>query len=146
MNVLQVVSHSEAQTESLGNKLAERFVPGDVVVLKGRLGSGKTVFVRGLATGCGLDADKVSSPSFTFVNEYPGEKPLYHFDFYRMTDEWELQEIGWNEYLNRNALVVAEWGERVRTELPQRYYLIEFKVVGETEREISISLEDRRDD
>jgi tRNA threonylcarbamoyladenosine biosynthesis protein TsaE len=146
MNVLQVVSHSEAQTESLGNKLAERFLPGDVVVLKGRLGSGKTVFVRGLATGYGLDADKVSSPSFTFVNEYPGEKPVYHFDFYRMTDESELQEIGWNEYLNRNALVVAEWGERVKTELPQRYYLIEFKVVGETEREISISLEDRRDD
>ena len=146
MNVLQVVSHSEAQTESLGSKLAARFLPGDVVVLKGRLGSGKTVFVRGLASGCGLDADKVSSPSFTFVNEYPGEKPLFHFDFYRMTDLSELQEIGWNEYLNRDALVVAEWGERVLTELPSRYYLIEFKVLGETQREISITLEERNRD
>ena len=84
--------------------------------------------------------------TWKIYNEYPGEKPLYHFDFYRLSDESELQEIGWNEYLNRNALVVAEWGERVKTQLPRRYYLIEFDVTGESEREITISLEERADD
>jgi tRNA threonylcarbamoyladenosine biosynthesis protein TsaE len=143
MNVLQVISHSEKQTEGLGHKLAARFLPGDVIVLTGRLGSGKTVFVRGLAGGRGLRPDQVSSPSFTFVNEYPGDRPLYHFDFYRLHDISELHEIGWDEYLNRNGLVVAEWGEKIKSELPPRYYVVEFNIIDEKEREINISLEER---
>ena len=109
--------------------------------MSGDLGAGKTVFVRGLAKGLGHDEDLVNSPSYTIINEYPGEKPLYHLDLYRMSDQHELHEIGWEEYLNRDGLVVVEWGEKADDYLPSRYYQISFKIINEDEREIDISLE-----
>ncbi|MEA3297726.1 MAG: tRNA (adenosine(37)-N6)-threonylcarbamoyltransferase complex ATPase subunit type 1 TsaE, partial [candidate division Zixibacteria bacterium] len=93
---LNIISHSEAETLALAGKLAPLFRPGNVLVLSGSLGSGKTVFVRGLAKALGHDENLVNSPSFTIVNEYPGEKPLYHFDLYRVQDPGELYEIGWD--------------------------------------------------
>jgi tRNA threonylcarbamoyladenosine biosynthesis protein TsaE len=113
--------------------------PGDVVVLSGKLGSGKTVFVRGLAGGLKLDEQLVNSPSYTVVNEYPGDNPLYHFDLYRIGDESELYEIGWDDYISRKGLVVIEWGEKAKSCLPEKYYQINFKVLDETQREINIS-------
>jgi len=140
--ILQITSHSPEQTLGLAEKLATTcFVPGDVLVLSGHLGAGKTLFVRGLAKGLGLDPDMVNSPSFTFVNEYPGDKPLYHFDLYRMNDTSELNEIGWNEYLSRDGIVAVEWGEKADQFLPERYYKLEFAVLDETEREIAITFE-----
>ncbi len=140
MRVIQVISHSEEQTLALAKKLAALFKPGDVVVLKGELGSGKTLFVRGLAVARGIDERFVSSPSFTFLNEYPGSPPLYHFDLYRLRDLTELREIGWDEYLEKNGLVVIEWGERAEHYLPDRYFLVDFTILSEQEREINISL------
>jgi tRNA threonylcarbamoyladenosine biosynthesis protein TsaE len=140
VRIFQVVSHSEDQTLALAQKLAASFLPGDVIVLNGELGSGKTVFVRGLSVGLGIDEQLVNSPSFTFVNEYPGEKPVYHLDLYRLKDLSELREIGWEEYVDRDGLVVVEWGERAEGLLPSRHYLVVFRILGETEREISISL------
>ena len=140
MRILQAVSHSEDQTLALAGKLAASFLPGDVIVLQGQLGSGKTVFVRGLSAGRGLDERLVTSPSFTFVNEYPGEKPVYHVDLYRLTDPAELREIGWDDYLSRGGLVVVEWGERAGGMLPSRYYRITFNILSENERGIEISL------
>jgi len=142
VRILEAVSHSEDQTRALAGKLAASFLPGDVIVLQGQLGSGKTVFVKGLAAELGLDEKSVSSPSYTFVNEYPGEKPLYHLDLYRLKDPAELREIGWDEYLGRNGLVVVEWGEKAKTFLPKKYYLIIFRIVSESEREINITLVD----
>ena len=142
MRILQAVSHAEDQTRALAGKLAASFVPGDVIVLQGQLGSGKTVFVKGLAAALGLDEKLVNSPSYTFVNEYPGEKPLYHLDLYRLKDLTELREIGWDEYMGRNGLMVVEWGEKAKSLLPKRYYLIIFRIVSESEREIDITLVD----
>ncbi len=140
MNVLQITSHSEEQTRELAKKLARSFVAGDVVVLVGPLGAGKTVFVRGLVEGRGLDANRVHSPSFTVVNEYPGEKPLYHFDLYRMEDPDELVEIGYDDYLDRDGVVVLEWGDKAAEALPLKYYRVEFTIISEGERGITISL------
>lgn len=140
MSVLHITSHSELQTRELGKKLAAAFLPGDVVVLVGPLGAGKTVFVRGLVQGRGLDPDRVHSPSFTLVNEYPGEKPLYHFDLYRLNDLGELIEIGFEDYLGREGVVVIEWGEKAKEALPSKYYRVEFSIVNEQERAIDISL------
>lgn len=140
MRVLNIVSHSEEQTEALARKLAASFVAGDVVVLKGSLGSGKTTFVRALVGARGIDEAAVSSPSYTFVNEYKGEPPVFHFDFYRLGDVSELYEIGWEEYLGREGLVLAEWGERAGEYLPSRYYQIELKIISENERQIEITL------
>ena len=142
MRILQAVSHAEDQTRALAGKLVASFVPGDVIVLQGQLGSGKTVFVKGLAAALGLDEKLVNSPSYTFVNEYPGEKPLYHLDLYRLKDLTELREIGWDEYMGRNGLMVVEWGEKAKSLLPKRYYLIVFRIVSESEREIDITLVD----
>ena len=140
MRVLNIVSHSEKQTVALAKKLAPSFKRGDVISLTGSLGSGKTVFVRGLAGALKIDEAEVNSPSFTFVNEYPGELPLYHFDLYRIKEPSELYEIGWDEYLGREGLVVVEWGEKAAEMLPERYYRIDFKIISENEREINISM------
>lgn len=137
---MSITSYSEEQTLALAKRLAASFNSGDVICLNGSLGAGKTVFVRGLAAALGIDENSVNSPSFTFVNEYPGEMPLYHFDLYRIDDPSELYEIGWDEYLGRDGLTVVEWGEKAGELLPSRYYLIEFEIVSENERTINISL------
>lgn len=139
-SILNIVSHSEQETAELAKRLATSFKPRDVLVLSGPLGSGKTVFVRGLAAGIGIKMEDVSSPSFTIMNEYKGNRDLYHFDLYRINDPFELYEAGWDEYLNRDGLIVVEWGEKAGDFLPSRYYLLEFEILKEHERAISISL------
>ena len=140
MKALDIISHSEDQTTALAKKLASSFLPGDVLILSGALGSGKTTFARALACARGIDENVVNSPSYTFVNEYGGDPPLYHLDLYRLNDIAELREIGWDEYLSYGGVVMVEWGEKAAEMLPDRYYLIEFKILGETERHICISL------
>jgi tRNA threonylcarbamoyladenosine biosynthesis protein TsaE len=136
---LNITSHNESETIALAEKLAALFRPGDLVILKGELGTGKTVFVRGLAGALGLDREAVNSPSFTIVNEYPGERPMYHLDLYRINDPTELDEIGWDEYLQRPGLIVVEWGDKAGNYLPSQYYVISFKIIDEQTREIDVS-------
>ena len=137
---INIVSHSEEQTLALARKLEPHLRDPEVVVLTGVLGSGKTVFVRGLATALGIKEHVVRSASFTMVNEYPGQKPLFHFDLYRLSDPSELYELGWDEYLGRKGLFVVEWGEKAGDHLPARYYQIRFTIIAERQRDISVSL------
>ncbi len=136
---LHITSHNESETIALAKKLAPLFRPGDLVILKGELGAGKTAFVRGLAEALGLDREAVNSPSFTIVNEYPGERPMYHLDLYRINDPTELDEIGWDEYLQRPGLIVVEWGDKAGDYLPSQYYVISFQIIDEQTREINVS-------
>lgn len=136
---LKIVSHGEDETVALARKLAPLFRPGDVIVLKGELGAGKTVFVRGLAEAMGLDHRYVNSPSFTIVNEYPGKRPLYHFDLFRIDDPTELYEVGWDDYLERNGLIVVEWGDKAGDQLPPQYYVVDFRIIDQETREINVS-------
>ena len=104
---------NESQTEALGERLARALPRGGVVVaLYGELGAGKTAFVRGLARGLGVTAGVVS-PTFTIVNEYPGERELFHFDMYRLGSADELFDIGWEDYLAREGVCAVEWSENV---------------------------------
>ncbi len=125
---------------ALGKKLAAMLKEPNVAVLTGELGAGKTVFVKGLAEGLGVMTDKVQSPTYNFVHEYHGNSDLYHFDLYRMSDVNELKEIGWDDYLGRDGLVVIEWGEKAKSLLPEKYYLVRFEMLNESEREISVEL------
>ena len=106
------LTHSEAETEAFGREFAKQLPVPAVVCLYGELGAGKTAFVRGMASGLGITA-AVSSPTFTIVNEYPGDPELIHFDMYRLHDADELFDIGWEDYLRRNAVLVIEWSENV---------------------------------
>jgi len=109
---MEYLSHSVEETEALGEALGKKLKPGAVVAYFGGLGMGKTAFTRGLARGLGC-TDRVTSPTFTIVNEYPGRIPLYHFDMYRLADSDALFDIGWEDYLDRGGVCAVEWSENV---------------------------------
>ena len=107
------ITNGPEETEALGARLARALGPGAVVAFTGDLGAGKTAFVRGLARGLGIP-DRVTSPTFTIVNEYEGGRlPLFHFDLYRLGCADELFDIGWEDYLARGGVCAVEWGERM---------------------------------
>ena len=110
---MEYISHSEAETEAFGERLAAALSPGAVVAYRGGLGMGKTAFTRGLARGLGCRG-RVTSPTFTIVNEYLGGRlPLFHFDMYRLPDSDALFDIGWEDYLARGGVCAVEWSENV---------------------------------
>ena len=110
---MEYISNSAQETEALGERLAARLRPGDVIAYTGDLGAGKTAFTRGLARGLGV-IDRVTSPTFTIVNEYEGGRlPLFHFDMYRLSSSDELFDIGWEDYLVRGGVCAVEWSENV---------------------------------
>ena len=114
---MEYLSHSPEETEHIGEMLGRRLRPGTVVAYRGGLGMGKTAFTRGLARGLGC-AGRVTSPTFTIVNEYDGTTPLFHFDMYRLDSEDDLFDIGWDDYLARGGVCAVEWSERVDDAMP----------------------------
>ena len=130
-------STSEQETEALGARLVKTLPEGSVVALYGDLGAGKTAFVRGMARGLGLSC-RVSSPTFTIVNEYLGEKNLFHFDMYRLSGPEELFDIGWEDYLSRGAVCAVEWSENVQGAFTGEETVVRIRKLGDTEREITI--------
>ena len=113
---MEYLSHSPEETEHIGEMLGRRLRPGTVVAYRGGLGLGKTAFTRGLARGLGC-AGRVTSPTFTIVNEYDGATPLFHFDMYRLGSSDELFDIGWEDYLARGGVCAVEWSENVEDAL-----------------------------
>ena len=106
-------TNSAQETEALGQELVQKMAPGTVIAFSGDLGAGKTAFVRGMARGLGIPA-RVTSPTFTIVNEYEGGRlPLFHFDMYRLHSSEELFDIGWEDYLARGGICAVEWSENV---------------------------------
>ena len=115
--MMQITTHSADETQALGQKLASRLAPGDVIAYFGDLGAGKTAFTRGLAQGLGI-TDPVTSPTYPIVNEYlSGCIPLFHFDMYRLSSSDELFDIGWEDYLSRGGVCAVEWSENVEDAL-----------------------------
>lgn len=109
---MTIYTKSEAETERAGEDFGRAVPDGSVVALYGDLGAGKTAFVRGMVRGMGISA-RVNSPTFTIVNEYLGERELYHFDMYRLGSSDELFDIGWEDYLCRGGVCAVEWSENV---------------------------------
>lgn len=131
------ITHSETETEALGAQIARELPDGSVVAFYGELGSGKTAFVRGMARGMGIDA-LVNSPTFTIVNEYAGERMLFHFDMYRLGSAEELYDIGWEDYLTRNGICAVEWSENVSDAFEGDEVTVTFRKLSETTREITV--------
>ena len=115
---MEYISHNPADTEAAGEALGAKLTPGAVLAYLGDLGMGKTAFTRGLARGLGCPG-RVTSPTFTIVNEYDGRVPLFHFDMYRLNDSEDLFDIGWEDYLDRGGVCAVEWSERITDALPE---------------------------
>ena len=137
---MQFVSHSTQETEQFGEEVAKSLRGGDVLAFTGSLGMGKTAFTRGLARGLGCRG-RVTSPTFTIVNEYDGKIPLFHFDMYRLGSSDELFDIGWDDYLARGGVCAVEWSERVSDALPDDTIYVDIArgEEGENTRTITVT-------
>lgn len=132
-----MITTSAKETRALGARLAASLRPGDVLLLFGDMGAGKSELTRGIASGLGIDGP-VSSPSFTILQVYEdGRIPLYHFDWYRMESVEELYELGMEEYLGGDGIAVVEWPTRCPEAVPESYLEITFTPLGEDTREIT---------
>lgn len=134
----EIICNDEYSTKSYAKNLAQILEKGDVIVLSGELGSGKTKFVEGILTYFGMQ-EKISSPTFTIVNEYHNDKiDIYHFDLYRLGYIYEFESIGGEEYFNK-GICIFEWGELIEDILPNDYIKITFeKGKNEEERKLKI--------
>ena len=131
-----MTTRSAAETRALGAKLANLLRPGDVVLLEGDMGAGKSEFARGVARGLGVSGP-VPSPSFTILNVYDeGRLPLYHFDWYRVEDAQEIREMGMDEQLCGDGVALIEWSQRAAEILPETCLRVVIRPVDEETREI----------
>ncbi|MCY1714572.1 tRNA (adenosine(37)-N6)-threonylcarbamoyltransferase complex ATPase subunit type 1 TsaE [Caproiciproducens galactitolivorans] len=125
---------SPAETEALGEKVAEKLSGGEVIAFFGGMGMGKTAFTRGLARGLGIP-EGVSSPTFALVHEYHGRLDVYHFDMFRVSGWDDLYSTGFFDYLENGGVLVIEWSENIEAALPQDAIRIEIRRgEGENER------------
>ena len=133
----ETITTSEHETAAAGERLARSLSPGNVVLLYGDLGAGKTAFVRGLAEGLGADPAVVSSPTFTLVQEYYGRITLYHVDLYRL-EEREVDDLGLEELVLGDGVVAIEWAERWRAR-PDDVIEVRIEDAGDERRRITVS-------
>jgi tRNA threonylcarbamoyladenosine biosynthesis protein TsaE len=136
---IRITTHSITETQELGQALGAAIHEAIIIALTGDLGTGKTAFVQGLAKG--LDVSEkyyITSPTFTLINEYPGRHPLFHIDLYRIEHASELEEIGLDEILQQNAVIVIEWADRLFGETLSGHLGLFFRMVDESTRQIDM--------
>lgn len=133
-----VTVKSEEETAKLASEFADGISAGDVIVLNGQLGAGKTFFVKQTLLKLGIDT--VNSPSFAIINEYKGKIKYYHADFYRLKNIGELYDIGWQDYLNDEAVLFIEWGNLIPAALPNKRLEIEIFLNEDFSREFIFKL------
>jgi tRNA threonylcarbamoyladenosine biosynthesis protein TsaE len=133
MSHLELISHSPEQTQRLGAHIGKSALPGDILLLVGSLGTGKTCLTQGIAKGLGIE-EYVLSPSFVIVRELYGRLPLYHIDLYRLDHIEEIAELGLDEYLYGNGICVVEWAEKGLSVLPPEHLLIQISYLADTDR------------
>jgi tRNA threonylcarbamoyladenosine biosynthesis protein TsaE len=135
--VATFISNSPAETEEFGRKLAKKIDRGSVLALSGKLGAGKTQFVKGLVAGLGSDA-AVTSPTFTLIHEYVGRRlPIYHLDFFRVEDRQSAAALGLDDYFFGDGVSVIEWADKFPDITPKHALWIFFETKSETQRAIT---------
>jgi tRNA threonylcarbamoyladenosine biosynthesis protein TsaE len=132
------VTRSPAETEQLAADLASRFRGGEVVLLVGELGAGKTAFVRGLARGLGSDPEEVASPTFVLLTAYPGPITLHHADLYRLAGNGDEGELGLEELPGPRGVLAVEWAERLASPPWSQVHRVQLEHAGADERRITI--------
>jgi tRNA threonylcarbamoyladenosine biosynthesis protein TsaE len=136
---VSLTSNSEEETKLCAQRFAGQLKAGDIVLLQGDLGAGKTTFVKGLAQAFKFPSKNVSSPTFVLMNFYKGKLPIYHFDLYRLGNPKEVDSLDFDEYFYGDGVSLIEWPERLGGYKPERFYLVEFKHKSENQRSICIS-------
>jgi tRNA threonylcarbamoyladenosine biosynthesis protein TsaE len=132
-----MLSNSAGQTQNIGMKLGKLAAAGDVILLVGPLGAGKTCLTQGIARGLGIH-EYTASPSFVLVREYQGKLPLYHIDLYRLDRLEEVTQLGLDDYFSGNGVCVVEWADKGLGVLPQEHLLIEMQIVSSLKRRLSL--------
>jgi tRNA threonylcarbamoyladenosine biosynthesis protein TsaE len=133
--MMNFISESPEETQRLGEELGRLTQPGDLFLLVGNLGTGKTCLTQGIAWGLGIEG-YATSPSFVVVNQYRGRLPLYHIDLYRLDSIEEVIELGLDDYLYREGVSVVEWAEKALAVLPKEHLLIEMNFLSDTSRNL----------
>ncbi len=137
MNNLNLITHSPEQTHELGRSIGRLTQPGDVLLLVGELGTGKTCLTQGIAWGLGIE-EYTLSPTFVIVREMRGRLPLYHVDLYRLDDIKEIDDLGLDDYLYGDGVCVVEWAEKGLSLMPEEHLLVEISHLGEDERSFQL--------
>lgn len=127
----KITTRNERETIELAQNFESEKFPNMIICLDGELGSGKTIFTKGIANALGIDQN-ITSPTFTIIKEYEGELPLYHMDVYRLNGN--VEGVGIEEYFNKGGVVVIEWAETIKDILPKERLDIKFKIVDENKR------------
>ncbi len=135
----KILSQSPQETVQTAVDFAKNLKAGDIILLEGELGAGKTTFVKGLAKGLKAKVSEVNSPTFVLMNIYKGRIPIYHFDLYRLERPQELDSLDLDEFLEGDGVAVIEWPKRLGDNTPANGHWVEFKHKGENTREICIS-------
>jgi tRNA threonylcarbamoyladenosine biosynthesis protein TsaE len=143
MSTRELVSHSPEETQKLGRCLGEIARPGDVFLLVGDLGSGKTCFTQGIAWGLGIK-EYALSPSFVIIRELHGRLPLYHIDLYRLDRIEESMDLGLDDYLYGRGVCVVEWAEKALSLMPPERLLIRLDYLSDTERRFCLEASGQR--
>ncbi|MCU0574846.1 MAG: tRNA (adenosine(37)-N6)-threonylcarbamoyltransferase complex ATPase subunit type 1 TsaE [Syntrophobacteraceae bacterium] len=139
MNRIVLRSRSEGETLEMGLWIGRNLAAGDVIALWGELGAGKTFLTRAIALGLGVpERIPVTSPTFTFINEYEGRLHIYHMDLYRLTDLTELDTLPWMEALYGTGVSLIEWPERLGTLMPEERWDIRIEITGDEARTITL--------
>ena len=134
---IEVISDSAAHTYQIARLIGKKLKKGDLLALSGELGSGKTCFTGGLARGLGVsESYRITSPTFTLINEYPARCRLYHFDVYRLSGYADFDDLGYEEYFSGDGVVVIEWAEKIEKIIPPESIFINFEYIDENKRKI----------
>ena len=133
MKYIELISQSPEQTQQLGINMGKLALPGDVFLLSGELGTGKTCLTQGIAWGLGIE-EYAMSPSFVIMREHYGRLPLYHIDLYRLDRIEESMDLGLDDYLYGSGVCVVEWAEKALSIMPVKHLLIEISYLSDTER------------
>lgn len=132
-DMAKFLSGSESATINYAKDYAASLLPGDIVVLKGEMGAGKTVFTKGIAKGLGIE-EEVLSPTYTYMNDYSGR--LYHYDCYRLENGAQAESLGLTDYFGGGGICVIEWAENIADVLPEKHKTVTIKKLRTANREI----------
>jgi tRNA threonylcarbamoyladenosine biosynthesis protein TsaE len=143
MSQPEIISHRPEETQDFGARLGELAQPGDIFLLVGKLGAGKTCLTQGIARGLDIK-EYAASPSFVLVRELYGRLPLYHIDFYRMDNLEEIADLGLDDYFYGQGVSVVEWADKGLSLLPPEHLLVEMSYVSDSSRRLKLKASGKR--